>query len=131
MSILKNRKVLFYLVVYTLLIFLSGLLIGKCLSNDGRRQHWGKHRTYSHHMMTERFTKSLSLTPLQVTQLEVILDKHKESIMEIRQDIRKSFKVHREKKIAEIDAILTPEQKIKFKEMREKHKRKRHRRHRW
>jgi len=130
MSILKNRKVLFYLVVYTLLIFLSGLLIGKCL-DDSRRHHWGKHRTYSHQRMTERFTKSLSLTPTQVTQLEVILEKHKESIMEIRKDTRKTFKLHREKKVAEIEAILTPEQQVKFKEMREKHKKRRNHRHRW
>lgn len=128
MSILKNRKVLVYLVVSMLLVFASGFFVGKCVFNDGKRSHWGK-QSYRSHMMTEKFTKALSLNPTQVAQLEVILDRHKESIKEIRQDFRKTYRSHREKKISEIEAILTAEQQVEFKKLREKYKKKRHRRY--
>lgn len=123
--LLKNKKILTYLVLYTIFIFLSGIFIGKSFLDDTGR-HWKKYGNHRYERITEKFSKSLSLNSKQETQFKVIIDRHKVSIREVRKEFKVKFKELKDKKISEINDILTPEQQNKFELLRKKYQKKNH-----
>ncbi len=133
MSLLKNKKIVFYLVCYTILIFLSGLFIGNSFSftrqhhryRECRKPKIEKRLCYS----KKRFYQKLNLTAEQTKQLESILEKHQKSIEQMRSSFKKDFKSIKDQKIAEINSILTSEQKGKFSKIREKRNKKYNKKH--
>lgn len=128
MSFLKNRKALLYLSVYTVLVLMSGVFIGKWVDNEGKfgkRHHWKKYH-YSHpQKMTDKFAQKLDLTDKQKGQLFTILETHKTSIQAMRKKMRGEFKLIRDQRVSDINAILSSEQQEKFAKMQKKYE-KRH-----
>ena len=118
----SNRKTILYIVIYTVLIFGSGVFIGKCSFTHSKGKHWNKSHTYQHKDKIKKLVKALSLTTEQEAQLTAIVEKHKASMKEMDTRVKETFKQARDQKIAEINAILTPEQQEKFRLLMEKYK---------
>lgn len=78
----------------------------------------------------KKLVDALSLTEQQETQLTAIIEKHKVSMKEMDKGMKEKFQHAREQKIAEINAILTPDQQLKFKELIEKYKKRGKKHHR-
>lgn len=81
--------------------------------------------------MREHMAKALNLTAEQQSQIKAIHEKEREqrqAIMaeagEDRAQVREKVKALREATIQQVDAVLTPEQQVKAREMREKGKEK-------
>ena len=81
LSVLKNRKIALYLTVYTLLILMSGVFIGKQCSYNKKQCEKSPHcqsKRFNHHeKMMDRFIKKLDLSSKQIQQLETIVENHK------------------------------------------------------
>ena len=109
----KNRAPL-----YILLIFLCGLMSGALATNLWT--NWVRGRQVAQadstpelsrtQRMVERFTRDLSLTPGQVTQMTVILD-------ELRLQYREAEDVTRAEGRNRIREILTAEQKATYEDI--------------
>lgn len=118
----SNRKTVLYIVIYTVLIFGSGVFIGKCSFVQSKGKQWNKHHTYQQKDKIKKLVEVLSLTSDQEIQLTAIVEKHKSSMKDMDNHVKDTFQQARDQKIFEINAILTPEQQEKFKELIEKYK---------
>lgn len=119
MSLFSNKKFVLGIAVYTVLVLASGYLVGK--SGFGNCERGRDHGTRMHHgKMTDHVASTLSLNETQKTQLEDIVSRHKSSIKEVRGEFREKYDGLRDKKVTEINAILSTEQQAKFSEMRSK-----------
>ena len=77
--------------------------------------------------MLEKFTRHLDLKPEQKAGMEKVLDDSMKKMRELREKVHPQFVVIREGAEKEIESILDPEQRTKFKglmERREKWRRK-------
>jgi Spy/CpxP family protein refolding chaperone len=66
------------------------------------------------------FTKELNLTPVQQTQLENILRARRDKFDALGEGIRQRMDAERDRMRADIDQILTPEQRVRFESMNRK-----------
>ncbi|MDA1354080.1 MAG: hypothetical protein O3A01_06430 [bacterium] len=123
MNLFSNKKFFLGIVVYTVLVLSSGYLLGKSGFGDCAKKDDHPKRS-SHHMghgkMTAHFSSTLDLTADQQQKLDEIVSRHTVSINKIRGEFRAKYDGLREKKVGEINAILTPQQQSKFREMRAK-----------
>lgn len=112
-----------------------------CQAQPGGGGHPGKHERGEKHRPDEskgkhdngaKLVKELELTPKQAEQLKAIHQKQKaenKAIQEKMAPLKSEMKILKEKKKAlkeirmkEIESLLTPEQLIKYKELKEKKK---------
>jgi Spy/CpxP family protein refolding chaperone len=66
------------------------------------------------------FTKELNLTPVQQTQLEKILRARRDTFDAFGEGIRQRMDAERDRMLADIDKLLTPEQRVRFESMNRK-----------
>jgi uncharacterized protein YneF (UPF0154 family) len=103
-------------------VFLTGLVFG--FVGGQFWQHYQFAKRFRERPKTDKFledlTRELSLTPEQAKKVSAILESRKEEFEKVIPDFREKIREIREKTDKEIEAILTPEQKIKFSRFREK-----------
>ena len=128
MSLLKNKKVLLYLSIYSILIFLSGIFVGE-LCFDGRGKHGKAYDVQHRSQAVQKLSKELALSVDQEVKVKAIINQHRVSIKEVRKELKTTFKNLQDQKVSEINEILTPDQQEKFNEIRKKYKHKKDRRH--
>jgi Spy/CpxP family protein refolding chaperone len=68
--------------------------------------------------MTDRLTKELNLSPQQKTQVQQIIERHRAKIDATMANVRPQVRQEVEATNAEIETVLTPEQKTKFADLR-------------
>lgn len=72
----------------------------------------------NHEEKFEQFKKEMDLTDAQVLKIKAIKDKYATD----KNDLKRKLNELREKELAEIDKIYTPEQKAKLKAILERHR---------
>jgi hypothetical protein len=109
------------------------MYIGK-FSRHHRGNYWrhASHKTAAnqptpfqkrmHKRFQKKFVNALNLTTHQQTQAEAILAKYMTQMHTFRMENRKEFKSLKKKMLAEMETILSDDQKIKFRERQEKYK---------
>jgi Spy/CpxP family protein refolding chaperone len=104
-------------VVVVIIAFVAGILVGVA----------GDHLLFIHHLfprgfvagrIVERLDRELHLTPQQKTQVQQILDRHRARIDAITSSVRPQVRQEIDTTNAEIEKILTPEQRAQFAKMR-------------
>jgi Spy/CpxP family protein refolding chaperone len=122
----KTRATAIAVIVMTLV---AGIAIGIAadhywLLHRGVLQHRGGSR-FSTARVTERLDRELHFTPAQKTQVTQILDRHRVKIDALMSTVRPQVHQEVESSNREIDALLTPEQKTKFAQLRARSQRRR------
>lgn len=104
-------------------VFLSGLVFG--FVGGQVWQHYQFVKRFKErprpNKLIEDMARELSLSPDQVKKVSAIMDSRKEEFDKVIPGFREKIREIREKTDKEIEAILTPEQKVKFSQFREKH----------
>jgi Spy/CpxP family protein refolding chaperone len=113
-------------------VFLAGLVIGVAgdrafLVLRGRlpMRHGPSDRMVNH--LVDRLDRELELTPAQRTTVTAILKRGRDRIDAIHGAIRPQVRAQMDATSAEIEKVLTPEQRTKFAELRAKMERHRER----
>lgn len=133
-----KQKTLIYLLIYTCLILGSGFIAGKAyqrheffkahhkmMKKGGHEfKRHDKKRTHYQEKMLKKLTEKLSLTPEQVNQVQAISARHHEEMTVLQKEVKGKFSAHRETFRAQINDILTPEQKVIFEKMKHKRRQK-------
>jgi Spy/CpxP family protein refolding chaperone len=70
--------------------------------------------------LADRITNELSLTPDQRTRLDSILPRHTAAFDSLRREMRSRLRALVDSSSAEVEAILTPEQRAKWAEIRQR-----------
>jgi Spy/CpxP family protein refolding chaperone len=101
--------------------FLAGILAGVAgdhlyLIHSGRLSP--RHGRFSAARMTDRLTHELSLSPQQKTQVQQIIERHRAKIDATMAAVRPQVRQELDATNAEIETVLTPEQKTKFANLR-------------
>ena len=109
-------------VVVVVVTFLAGLLVGVAgdhlyLIHNGRLFPRRTPR-FAADRMADRLNKELQLTPQQKTQVQQIIERHRAKIDALMSSVRPQVRQEVDATNAEIDRILTPEQRTKFAAMR-------------
>jgi len=86
---------------------------------------WSKRHEHRAKRLLKKFNKKLSLTDGQKQTVEKILSVKMEKVKQLRKKIRPQFKEIRESVRAEIRALLTPGQTLKFETMVKEHEKRR------
>jgi Spy/CpxP family protein refolding chaperone len=109
-------------VAVVVVAFLAGILVGVAgdhlyLIRSGRLSP--RHSTrFSTEHMTDRLTHELDLSPQQKTQVRQIIERHRAKIDATMAAVRPQVRQELEATNAEIEALLNPEQKKKFADLR-------------
>ena len=77
-------------------------------------------RAAMQHRMADRLTRELKLTPEQHQQVEVMLPRHMAAFDSLRREMAPRLQSLLDSSSAEVEAILTPEQRVKWAENRRK-----------
>ncbi len=103
--------------VVVIIAFVAGILVGVV----------GDHLLFIHHLfprggfvagrIADRLDRELHLTPQQKTQVQQILDRHRTRIDAIMSSARPQVRQEIDATNAEIEKILTPEQRAQFAKM--------------
>jgi Spy/CpxP family protein refolding chaperone len=101
--------------------FLAGILVGVAgdhlyLIRSGRLSP--RHGRFATDRMTDRLTHELDLSPQQKTQVQQIIERHRAKIDATMANVRPQVRQELDATNAEIDKILTPEQRTKFANLR-------------
>jgi Spy/CpxP family protein refolding chaperone len=101
--------------------FIAGILAGVAgdhlyLIRSGRLSP--RHGRFSTERMTDRLTHQLDLTQQQKTQVQQIIERHRAKIDATMANVRPQVRQEVEATNAEIETVLTPEQKTKFADLR-------------
>ena len=103
--------------VVVIIAFVTGILVGVV----------GDHLLFIHHVfprgfvagrIADRLDRELHLSPQQKTQVQQILDRHHTRIDAIMSGVRPQVRQEIDSTNAEIEKILTPEQRAQFAKMR-------------
>ena len=103
--------------VVVIIAFVAGILVGVV----------GDHLLFIHHVfgrgfvagrIVARLDRELHLTPQQKTQVQQILDRHRTRIDAVMSGVRPQVRQEIDATNAEIEKILTPEQRAQFAKMR-------------
>jgi Spy/CpxP family protein refolding chaperone len=102
--------------------FIAGLIVGVAgdhlyLLHSGRLSPRHSAR-FAADRMADRLGKELQLTTQQKTQVQQIIERHRAKIDAAMSGVRPQVRQELEATNAEIDRLLTPEQRTKFTEMR-------------
>ncbi|HEV7427028.1 MAG TPA: hypothetical protein VGQ46_11730 [Thermoanaerobaculia bacterium] len=103
--------------------FIAGILAGVAgdhlyLIRSGRLSPRHSTSRFSTAHMTDRLTKELDLTPQQKTQVQQIIERHRAKIDATMASVRPQVRQELDATNAEIETVLTPEQKTKFADLR-------------
>jgi len=127
-----NHALKWKLIAGFLLVFVAGGLTGAFVAATTARNYFfaASHHAVAAQRMRERLKAELNLTPEQVEKISPVIDKTAARLEQIRKEtahrVRETFgELH-----SQIAADLTPEQKVKFEQMRERHHRMMRRFHR-
>lgn len=102
-------------------IFLGGMVVGGALTLHFGQQ-FIQRRTNPEQWGPERLrmlARHLDLSPGQMEQLRPVVHRNMSELAELRQDAFRETRRVLERLEQEIAAVLTPEQKVKFKELNE------------
>jgi Spy/CpxP family protein refolding chaperone len=114
----SSTKTIVIATIIVIVAFVSGGVAGILLDHL-HFMHRGPHPPRMiPRMMVNRLAHSLDLTPEQRVKVEEIIERHHRRISELTDGVRPQ--VHRELEAAnaEIEAVLTPEQREKFAKMK-------------
>ena len=108
-------------VAVVVVAFLAGILAGVAgdhlyLIRAGRLSP--RHGHFSAARMTDRLTHELDLTAQQKTQVQQIIERHRAKIDATMANVRPQIRQELDATNAEIETVLTPEQKTKFADLR-------------
>jgi len=108
--------------VVVVVAFIAGLLIGAAgdhfyLLHSGRLSPRRTARSTAGRM-ADNLSRELQLTPQQKTQVQQIIERHRAKIDATMASVRPQVRQEVDATNAEIDRILTPEQRTKFAVMR-------------
>lgn len=108
-------------VAVVVVAFIAGILVGVAgdhlyLIRSGRLSP--RHGRFSAEHMTDRLTKELDLSPQQKTQVQQIIERHRAKIDATMANVRPQVRQELDATNAEIETVLTPEQKTKFANLR-------------
>jgi len=109
-------------VAVVIVAFLAGILAGVAgdhlyLIKSGRLSPRHTSR-FASDRMAERLTKELDLSPQQKTQVQQIIERHRAKIDATMASVRPQVRQELDATNAEIETVLTPEQKTKFANLR-------------
>jgi hypothetical protein len=112
---LAARRVWF--AAFILLVFILGLGSGVIVRPylEQAATHWLPPPSPT--AMVAMFTKRLDLTPTQQRQVEQILEARRQTFGTFSEDIRQRIDAERDRTLAEIEQVLTPEQRVRFQAM--------------
>jgi Spy/CpxP family protein refolding chaperone len=127
-----NNALKWKLIAGFVLVFVAGGLTGAFVAAATTRNYFfdASHHDVAAERMRERLKRELDLTPDQLTKISPVIEKTVAQLESIRKEtahrVRETFSdAHRQ-----IEADLTPEQKVKFERMRDRHHRMMRRFHR-
>ena len=108
-------------VAVVVVAFIAGILVGVAgdhlyLIRSGRLSP--RHGRFSAARMTDRLTHELDLTSQQKTQVQQIIERHHAKIDATMAAVRPQVRQELDATNAEIETVLTPEQKTKFANLR-------------
>jgi Spy/CpxP family protein refolding chaperone len=108
-------------VAVVVVAFIAGILVGVAgdhfyLIRSGRLSP--RHGRFAADRMTDRLTHELDLSPRQKTQVQQIVERHRAKIDATMAAARSQVRQELEATNAEIETVLTPEQKTKFANLR-------------
>ena len=119
MSPTSRSKVIAAIVV--VVAFLAGIVIGVAGDRVWRFRH-GMGRGHAPHMMSalilRRLDHELDLTPQQHNAVKQILDAREQRVNALMANVRPQIRQQIDAANAEIEKVLTPEQRVKFQQMR-------------
>ena len=116
---LSNTKTIVIACVIVLVTFVAGMFTGIFVDHLTRRPHGGPRiRRAAAHMMLSRLDRHLDLTDDQEKKIGEILRRRHERITELWEGVRPQVSKEIEATNAEIERLLTPEQRAKFQEMK-------------
>ena len=110
-------------VVVVIVAFIAGLIVG--IAGD-RLYLFRSHRIFpSRHMaefaahrIVDRLDHELHFTPQQRAQVQQILDRHRARIDKLMSGVRPQLRQEIDASNAEIDKVLTPDQRVQFSKVR-------------
>lgn len=118
-----NEALKWKLITGFLLVFLAGGVTGAFVAAKTARHHLfaTSHHAIAAERMRDRLQAELDLTPEQLAKISPVVDKAAAQLQTIRKDtarrVRDTFaETHRQ-----IAVDLTPEQRVKLEQMRERH----------
>ncbi|MEA2237787.1 MAG: hypothetical protein QOC81_2511 [Thermoanaerobaculia bacterium] len=109
-------------VVVVIVAFLAGILVGVAgdhlyLIRSGRLfPRHGSH--FAADRMTDRLANELQLSAQQKTQVQQIIERHRAKIDAAMSNVRPQVRQELDATNAEIEAVLTPDQRTKFAALR-------------
>jgi Spy/CpxP family protein refolding chaperone len=104
--------------VVVVVAFIAGILVGVAgdhlyLIHNGRLSPRRSAR-FAADRMADNLSRSLDLTPQQKTQVQQIIERHRTKIDATMSTVRPQVRKELDATNAEIDTILTPQQRTKF-----------------
>jgi Spy/CpxP family protein refolding chaperone len=110
-------------VAVVVVAFLAGILVGVAgdhlyLIRSGRLTPRHATSRFAADRMTDRLTHELDLSPQQKTQVQQIIERHRAKIDATMANVRPQVRQELDATNAEIETVLTPEQKTKFADLR-------------
>ena len=107
-------KMNWHVIAISLLIgFSAGILFGQNQKFCGPWKHGGSMKEH----MLKKFNRELHLTEEQKQKISAIFDAKHPRMMALHEEGRPKFEAIRNETQAEIRAVLTPEQQVKFEEL--------------
>lgn len=106
-------------VVVVIVAFVAGLLVGVAGDRFYLRRLF-PHRVveFAARHIVDRFDRELHLSPQQRVEIQGILDRHRVRMQSIMSSVRPQMRQEIEAANAEIEKVLTPEQRAEFAKMR-------------
>jgi Spy/CpxP family protein refolding chaperone len=110
-------------VAVVVVAFIAGILVGVAgdhlyLIRSGRLSPRHMTSRLAADRMADRLTHELDLTPQQKTQVQAIIERHRAKIDATMANVRPQVRQELDATNAEIETVLTPEQKTKFADLR-------------
>lgn len=110
-------------VAVVVVAFIAGILAGVAgdhlyLIHSGRLSPRHATSRFAADRMADRLTHELDLTPQQKTQVQQIIERHRAKIDATMANVRPQVRQELDATNAEIETVLTPEQKTKFANLR-------------
>jgi DNA anti-recombination protein RmuC len=127
-----NGALKWKLIAGFLLVFVAGGVTGGFVAAKTIRQHLfaTSHHEIAAQRMRDRLQAELDLTPEQLKKITPVVDKAAAQLEAIRKDTARRFRDTFADTHRQIAADLTPEQRTKLEQMRERHRKFIHHHHR-
>lgn len=120
---MNKKKFPFWIAAFLVLAFAAGIVGGIVGERHFlQKKRPGQERRPPHFPSMEKMAEDLSLTREQQEKIQEIFRKNEERFKELRGHIEERLAAIRVELKAEIDAVLTPEQRRKLEEMIESHR---------